>query len=896
MTHFKTPAWVDPLGSFIRLGDYNVVRRFDLAPQDFSSTPFSSSVIGTHNICGGPLATFFDDPFGKGGDVVLYSNTGSYLRTIKVSKQSPVKYLSWNNKKDHLLVVLADGTVQFWNYAGEEVAPALNVDADCTHFSLTGSGLAAFLPEGTTGGFVVLVEPVGNGYQSRKVSIPKLSEGLSISSVCTLPVPAHAASGAVEVIVVYPTLPNQCSVGRCSFGSSAMFHNLGAVIDERAIRHMALCPRGERVAFLTEGGAVCVTTCDFQELLYIGTITTGTASSLIWCGSHCVVVCARGASAAAGSSCDTPTQRPAELVLLNADRPCASRRIGSLPQDLIISQDLDGVRVMGNGVNFFLQVVSEKALRLFTPSTGSASSKLMMCFDEYTAGNAAAVGFINEFQENPLELNRAIEDCVAAAAGEVDPSIQKRIMRVAAFGKAFNPGSDPLMFTETAAILRVCNTLLRVLSLHISTAQLRFIGKSRLINRLVGCGEYQVAFSVASFFGLKTDSILLEWAVDKLVSTFTQATTEEQNVKQCIALLKKLHFAQFSELGLEVNAKGRRAAAVSFIKEETNAQHCVSAFLEIGEANLALEKAVEFHEADLIFLSITHLLQRYGASAPGLFSEKREAMDAYVNYIRSSFSETSKSRLGSVLLQNQLRIYLGEFLKDDQNQRDSDYCSESLEILQQEKTLVIKEAAACCRKAEEADPHFASPKNGTHLIGQQALQEEQKNLASELRDPRFLSASIISMVALCAEHKNESAALRLKEKFAIPERKFQYCLLRAYCSSGQWELVDKLGARKTKLLVPAEVFIEELLRYSRDKQAQPYIVRVAELESRLEYYIQCGDWFTAAADCQRSGKPGLLAELKKRAKGNTEALSLVEQGTNSKTGNFGLSIATFFSP
>jgi len=146
-------------------------------------------------------------------------------------------------------------------------------------------------------------------------------------------------------------------------------------------------------------------------------------------------------------------------------------------------------------------------------------------------------------------------------------------------------------------------------------------------------------------------------------------------------------------------------------------------------------------------------------------------------------------------------------------------------------------------------------------------------------------------------HGKRPAAELIKRKFNISEKAYQWCMLQTFCSTGQWEAVDEMGGITSRLqpVIGGEAFVNALLSCGRPQQAMQYIQRIANVEDRMEYYVQCGDWAGAGADCKRHGENALFLQVKERAKGNAEFLRQIDDGWKKSQAATALNFSKFFT-
>ncbi|EPY37350.1 vacuolar protein sorting complex subunit [Angomonas deanei] len=567
------------------------------------------------------------------------------------------------------------------------------------------------------------------------------------------------------------------------------------------------------------------------------------------------------------------------LNLVNIDDPSYNDTVDDIPIDTVLFQECDGVKLISTSAYQFLQVIPDGGRRVFSVASQFPGAMLVSAYDEFMSGNATAVRMLHTLQQNSDQLTEAINDCIVSAGMELNVPQQKRLLRIAAFGKSFSTVYDSSFFTSTVKSLRVINTLHSLTGMSLTLQQLKTLGNDALIKRLLGAGQYQVAFSVTETLSINGDLVLSRWALTKLLSC-----PSEERVPTAHAVIQKLRSCNcscFAQIAIETNLKGRHSAAVLFALEEKNASLRVSTLLSINEPEEALKTACQSCDADTIFTCVNFLLNSRGAKAIPILLATPNARQLLMQFIRATDGEVPSAK---EFLQNHPKIEtelsVRRYLYEEGRLRSAirDTRRElSWEVLQECKASALHTAVITNRRDTNSSL-------SEHLSTHERLIELQTQLMKDYGDVRFLNASVFDVVRYALEHGKISVAKRVKGDFKLPEKQYQWCALLAFSSTGQWESIDELGEMgaaqpSNRLLLPPEAFVSTLLQYKRPQQARQYVPRVSTQRGRIELFVQCGDWSSAALECRRaSDANALLQQLKGRARGNKEILEEIESG------------------
>ncbi|CCW64952.1 unnamed protein product [Phytomonas sp. EM1] len=920
MVHTRRFSRTSRSGTWISLGANNLVRLLDIKCENIDIIGSLNTCMVAYNKCGGLIAIFHKDiSIPKERKIYLYN---SMLRLHPISPSITVThdvvFMCWNDSSSHLIVIMNNKSIHFFDYQGGIASPAIFIETLPQLFASTESGLVGltYFIEDYRVSLLFLLYSERDGYVLKTVDLP-LGVQRILSASAMLVVPSQQSdTGFPEVYLPAMSTPSFSDVYHCVLGPVPKCSSLNISFSGGSIRQFALSPDGNCVSLLLEDGSIYYTNRSFEDTIKIGCIENNCMSQLSWCGNGCV------ACLTVGSAGDNGMEASATLFLINPDDSEVSDCIYDLPPDTLLLQECDGLRLVGTALYQFLQVVSSEVRQVFSVGSRAYGAVLLSTYDEYVSGNAVAVTMIQELQQNVDGLVEAINDCVAASNHELDVSQQKRLLRIAAFGKSFCPvyGSD--FFVSTAQKLRVRNTLRNCsLGMLLTHEQLCSLGEERLIGRLVCCNEFQVAYSICDTLGIQCDDVLIKWALAKLTRSKKTLTEEKEVAHLIVQKLKKFNRPLFSELARLVNMHGNRVAALVFLRAEANPSRRVLMFLSIGESELALESAIATSDTDLIFTVVSHLIESRGAQSLPLLETYEESRALLFQYAFAS--EVNRQAMDAFFQRNpryQTIIGLHRYFQEENRLRSSLGNSRlraevQWEMLQECKSTAIQQTIVLASKEANqpapANTHglnklfspllssgeVTSPSDSgvrslrTHLL----VIEEQTSLMKEFNDDRFLTASIVDMICLVLEHGRQSIADRLKIKFNVSDKAFQWCMLNAFSRAGQWSLIDELGSRpQTQHLISAEHFVNVLLSYNRPQQAKQYIPRVPLIERRMEYYVLCEDWLAAATDCHHNGDTNLLSQLKERAKGNQKILEQIDQGWNQQQRSSGLNLSRLF--
>ncbi|GET87819.1 vacuolar protein sorting complex subunit, putative [Leishmania tarentolae] len=915
------------LGSWISLGTDALFRLSEL--EDYSnSLPFKfDNALVAHSGCGGLVALFCHRACNfstNENSVFLFHLAGTALQKrtrIPLKAIESVVYMTWNKEADHLIVVLNTGFVHFYNYCGATAAPSLPMEIPVVCASCD-NGFVALVDTVTEAKLVLVYLGPQKEYTMRELSLPhSIRQFMTTIALVTFDERADKKQ-AKEVFLSYSPWSSNSFICRCIFGtSSSSFIELDVPVEGGRVLQMCRSPTGSAVAFMMLDGSVYSTNSGFSEVSLLRRTDTTPESfvQMTWCGSHCVVYLQRMqyGSASDEGECEDSS---CSLFLVNVEEPDNSDCISDLPFDACLLPEKDGVWVLSRESLYFLQIAPLAVQHVFSVGSRAAGAMLVATYDEFMTGDASAVRMLRNLEHTSGALVEAVAECVATAGFEFDAAQQKRLLRIAAFGRTFCSLCDSSSFIVMAKRLRVRNHLrFQPLGMIVTDQQLTDLGELRLIQRLIMCSEYHVGFCVAEALGSDVKPVMLDWAMCKLARVSIHNKDEELEVaNQIVKKLKSCRFTAFAELAQQAKVTGRSAAAVVLLNAEVNPSQQVPMLLRIGEPDMALKRAIQAVDADLVFTVMVHMIRSRGSAALSALTSHKISCDLLLQYV--GVCEGNQQLMAEYFNKHpraQAYFYLRSYFREETRMRNAmsqPMESENWEMLQECKSVDIRAAIVWTKKAVEQTPRpqptttAFSPIIGSgtpfpaFMIEERFLQlessllEEQTQLMNEYKDHRFLRASAADTIRYALEHGRTSVAQRLKNAFSVPEKMFQRCMLSAYLCTSQWDLIDDMSgiSSNKKTLLDGEAFVTALLSYKRPQQAKQYISRIPKIEMRMEYYVLCSDWFSAGADCKRNNDPDLLTQLKDRAKGNPDVLRQIEEGWNTPPQTSGISFPKFF--
>uniref|UniRef100_A0A8C4QZR3 Vacuolar protein sorting-associated protein 16 homolog n=1 Tax=Eptatretus burgeri TaxID=7764 RepID=A0A8C4QZR3_EPTBU len=301
--------------------------------------------------------------------------------------------------------------------------------------------------------------------------------------------------------------------------------------------------------------------------------------------------------------------------------------------------EMDGVRVLNITSHDFLHRVPDSCVEVFQIGSMAPGALLLEASKEYEAGSQKADEYLREIREKS-GLERAVEQCIAAAAYEYEPTTQKALLRAASFGKCFLQAYRPENFVEMCRMLRLLNALRDyTVGLPLSYTQYPFVELAGLVQRRM----FPLAIRVCELLHLAEQQgrsrVLEHWACYKVKDEERLPTLIHERLGDTAGI-------SYEEVAARATDMGRTELAVRLLDYEARAEKQVPLLMRLKRWELALLKAIESGDTDLVAISVSNVLdlcdQWCRQNRPDLLRGLLEAEDEHQElgfyHIRQSYA------------------------------------------------------------------------------------------------------------------------------------------------------------------------------------------------------------------------------------------------------------------
>jgi len=665
----------------------------------------------------------------------IYSCAGKLIREIQWEKGT-IKGLGWS-EDERLLVVTKDGTVR--SYA--------DLQGDFTPFSLGhgaeehgvqsckfwATGFAALLGDNTVVTVTRYDEP-----RPQVLAAPPPGEVVSWAVIA----PEHTSSRSVEVILaidktIYVTDAVECEDRQLEAGP---------------FRHIGVSPNGKFIALYTDDGKVWVISSDFQDRFseYNSKVKTP-PGDLQWCGNNAVALAWED-----------------EVHLVGPNGAATEYFYNSFVH---LVPDVDGLRALTNDVCEFIQKVPEASEEVFRLDSTSPGSVLLDAVEQLEKKSPKADDNIQLIRPN---LDEAVDLCIRAAGQEYSVHWQKQLLKASSFGKSVLDFYNSDDFVDMTESLRVLNAVrFFEVGLPLSYDQYIRLTPERLVQRLVNRQDYLLALRVSEYLHLPVDRIYVHWARQKVR---TSTLNEDMICEEIVRKLNGKRGISFEEVARAAYDEGRGRLATELLEHEPRAGKQVPLLLSIGEDSVALDKAIESGDTDLI----VHVL---------LSVKRKVPLDGFFRTINSRPVATAIVESSAI---DQDRELLKDLYYSVDRRADSSniFLSEALAASGVNPTAEkLKMAAKLLRDSKEHAPQVAALEDAQKLLRFQEAFEKDLN-------ERFVGMSVNETISKLIKLGNFKRSQKVQTEFKVSDKTYWWVRLRALVVRRDWRELEDLSKTK----------------------------------------------------------------------------------------------------
>jgi hypothetical protein len=375
-------------------------------------------------------------------------------------------------------------------------------------------------------------------------------------------------------------------------------------------------------------------------------------------------------------------------------------------------------------------------------------------------------------------LPEAVDACVKAAGHEFDIYWQKRLLKAASFGKSVLELYNSDEFVEMTEKLRVLKAVRDYqIGLPVSYDQYLRLTPEQLIERLVNRHEYLLAIRISEYLQIPADRVYVHWASQKV----KVSSVDDEAV--CSLIVQRLDGKpgiSFELIAQAAYDEGRSRLATELLNHEPRAGKQVPLLLSMEEDEIALDKAIESGDDDLVH----YVLLRLKTKLP----------------LASFFRMINTRPMASALVETSAQGQDTELLKDLYYQDDRPIDGSNVLLSE-----ALNETGPQ-RKTERlhlATRLLSDSKDPTAVLQQKMLSEAshllkiQESLDKDLTDrSEFLGLSLNETIYRLLKTGYGKRAHRIQSELKMPEKTYWWLRLRALVAKRDWGELEEISKNK----------------------------------------------------------------------------------------------------
>ncbi|XP_069841442.1 vacuolar protein sorting-associated protein 16 homolog isoform X3 [Dendropsophus ebraccatus] len=496
-----------------------------------------------------------------------------------------------------------------------------------------------------------------------------------------------------------------------------------------------------------------------------------------------------------------------------------------LDEETFIVPELDGVRLISHSAHEFLHEIPKATEEIFKIASMAPGALLMEAQKEYEKESQKADDYLREIKDENL-LPVAVAKCIEAAGYEHSTEMQKLLLKAASFGKCFLDSYSPSDFVTMCHDLRVLNAINDYqIGIPLTIVQYKQLTIPVLLDRLVLRRLYPLAVKICQHLKIPefqgVSRILAHWACYKV----QQKEKSDEEVAQAInQKLGDTTGISYSEIASKACDCGRTELAIKLLEYEPKSEDQVPLLLKMKRSNLALGKAIESGDTDLVYTVVSYMKHEFNRGDFFMTLQNHPiALSLYRQFCKHQEPETLKDLYN----QDDNHLELGNF-----HVRSSYYTEKSVEGRVAELQNAVDEYS----KAKNDLASKVTEDQIKLLRIQRSLQEKH--------DKSYLDLSLhdtISNLILDGMHKK---AEQLYKEFRIPDKRYWWLKISALAEKEDWEELENF-AKSKKSPVGYLPFVEICMKKRNKFEAKKYVIRVNP-EQRVKALLLIGDLDQAA--------------------------------------------------
>eukprot|EP01034_Spumella_vulgaris_P022472 gene22472-28600_t len=619
-----------------------------------------------------------------------------------------------------------------------------------------------------------------------------------------------------------------------------------------AITRIAVAPNGRYLACYRRDGVLTVMASAFTtKVLDFDTKSISRPIEIAWCGEDAVVM----------------QWRNTGIVMVGPFGDWLN-----FPYDVAVHlvPEKDCCRIVTSTGCEILQRVPDSTVAIRSVGSTDPAALMFDAMEAFEEGDPKSDENIRSIAASN-QLGDAVHACILAAAAEFDVTRQQSLLKAASYGKAFCPDADPAEFVETANKLRVLNEVRKAnVGLPLTIQQYNTLTPEVLVGRLTTRNHHFLALRICDLLKLKNERVLVHWAGEKVKrmglvgpNGAPAASDEEINriIKKQLEPFGRVSYLAIAEAANNIN---RRRLATLILDKEQHPGDQIPLLLKMNEEELALQKAINSEDTDLIYYTLISLEARIQNTS------SRENVESLY---RTIHNHLEAANLMKIYYRNKVDAYdralLHNLLMYSKNYFEAGVAAINQAYQQpavERKVSLLKDASGYLNQGGKDNAFYKAA-----VDDQLELLEWHKTLAIRVQSNRDFSdlsitQTIEALVLLSVQDSGKTQLVevelaKMTKRFKIADKVLWNIKIHVYGRQGAWELLLKLANEK-KSPVGYKPFALACMKYRRpEADTIAYIEKISATEDKFDLYMELRSWKKALECATRLKDPHKLNEV-----------------------------------
>ncbi|VIO86876.1 Uncharacterized protein BM_BM18160 [Brugia malayi] len=606
-----------------------------------------------------------------------------------------------------------------------------------------------------------------------------------------------------------------------------------------------------RMTLLHSSFVVQIIDSDFSLLSTLSLLTAGDSivtSSLTWCGSEVLAL----------------KRARKSLYLISL---CSETHVYDFENYVEIDMELDGIKVFTANEVVLLSQVPDAVGDVLGVASPEPGAILYEASEKLIEGTYGVYEYINMIED---QMEKAVQQCLLAAAHQFDTISQKKMLRAASLGKSLLRRQDASQFVDICRVIRVLNFLRKpYIGMALSFAQSEELKMSAVVDRLTDLGQWPLALTISKYMKVPSKNgiyrVLAHWALKKV--EMAKAAKEVGKMPDFKALSETIVSkftnypeVSFADVAMKAAGANLNELAELLLDRETCLNRQVEMLMKLNKIDRALAKAAKSQQPDLLHYVLTYLKR----------TQKKEVIDHLVLKLPQVLC----------LYQDYLKEEAPRHLLALYMQKD-DFARQSLYYLKESESTPWnpfdnKDKVEGLLKAE-----MSLNKLREHTTAQLAAETAELFSICETLDrkPDFNDVdrtSVRCVYMWAVGHREDNLAELLRKKFKLTEKAWYMWKIESYARNKLWHHLESLF-RSKKVLASHMPFIEACATYGNESLCRSFIGKLTNPIDVVESLLLLEKPIEAANYAAEKKLFIVLEKIHARYRGNKEVVPVIAQ-------------------